>query len=397
MANVEMVRMIRQDKKLSNPSKPSGKKNADFSHMLSAKAADVRDAGSPRPDGKVREKEDGGKTKPKEEPDADDFQTLKLHHDFAARFEWGMSQSIPVCGELLLEQGEAVLNLEPVKARQSGMAEGEKTARIFAESRTTPEEAAVHGKMLQAEQEIKESKTMADTGLPMDGTKKLQKAGAGQDSNVLRQEKARDLQEGIKPQADEPSRQAGGKITEIASKKEEAGRPGQASQGRENEAPEQAHFASAAKGSKGAEGAVHQAAGHVETVRTTRQELPADVGKTIANRMPQRNGEMTIELEPASLGRIIVRVTYDAGRASVALMSANPRTLEILSRDAGSIAGMIEEKTGQETVVYIPQQEAYPEDSGRKRGSEGREQKQQNDRKKQQSESFIQQVRLGLV
>lgn len=60
--------------------------------------------------------------------------------------------------------------------------------------------------------------------------------------------------------------------------------------------------------------------------------------------MPQKNGEITIELEPASLGRIIVRVTYDADRASVALMSANPRTLEILSRDAGSIAGMLEEK-----------------------------------------------------
>ena len=51
MANIEMVRMIRQDKKLSNPSKPSGRNNADFSHMLSAKAADVRDAGLPRPDG----------------------------------------------------------------------------------------------------------------------------------------------------------------------------------------------------------------------------------------------------------------------------------------------------------------------------------------------------------
>lgn len=97
--------------------------------------------------------------------------------------------------------------------------------------------------------------------------------------------------------------------------------------------------------------------------------------------MPQKNGEITIELEPASLGRIIVRVTYDADRASVALMSANPRTLEILSRDAGSIAGMLEEKTGQETVVYIPQQEAYPEESGRERGSEDREQKQQKDRK----------------
>ena len=50
MANIEMVRMIRQDKKLSNPSKPSGRNNADFSHMLSARAADVRDAGLPRPD-----------------------------------------------------------------------------------------------------------------------------------------------------------------------------------------------------------------------------------------------------------------------------------------------------------------------------------------------------------
>lgn len=224
MANVEMVRMIRQDKKLSNPSKPSGRNNADFSHMLSAKAADVRDAGLPRPDGKVREKEDGGQTKPKEEPDADDFQTLKLHHDFAARFEWGMSQSIPVCGELLLEQGEAVPDLEFVKAQQSGIAEGENTARIIAESRTIPEETAAPRKMLQAEQETKGSKTMADMGLPMDGTEKLQKTGAGQDSHALRQEKAGDLKEGSKPQADEPSSQADGKIAEIGSKEKEAGR-----------------------------------------------------------------------------------------------------------------------------------------------------------------------------
>lgn len=397
MTNVEMVRMIRQDKKLSNPSKPPGKKNADFSHMLSAKAADVKDAGLPRPDGKIREKQDGGQTKPKEEPDADEFQTLKQPHDFAARFEWDMNQPVLVCEGLFLEQGEAVPGLESAKAQQSGIADEGNTSGIFAENRTTPEEAAVPGKMLQAEQETKGTKTMADMGLPMDGTEKLQKAGAGHASNVLRQEEARDLQESIKTQADEPSRQADGEITETALKKEEAVRPEQASRKMENEAPEQAHFVSMAEGIRGGEGDAHQEVRHVETVRTTRQELSADVGKTIANRMPQRNGEMTIELEPASLGRIIVRVTYDADRASVALMSANPRTLEILSRDAGSIAGMIEEKTGQETVVYIPQQETYPEDSGRKRGSEGQEQKQQNDRKKQQSESFIQQVRLGLV
>ena len=397
MANIEMVRMIRQDKKLSNPSKPSGRNNADFSHMLSAKVADLKDAGLPRPDGKVREKEDGGQTKPKEEPDADEFQTLKQRHDFAARFEWDMNQPVLVCEGLFLEQGEAAPGLESAKAQQSGIADEVNTSGIFAENRTTPEEAAVPGKMLQAEQEIKGTKTKADMGLPMDGTEKLQKAGAGHASNVPRQEEARDLQESIKTQADGPSRQADGEITETALRKEEAVRPEQASRKMENEAPDKAHFVSMAEGIRGGEGDAHQEVRHVETVRTTRQELSADVGKTIANRMPQRNGEMTIELEPESLGRIIVRVTYDADRASVALMSANPRTLEILSRDAGSIAGMIEEKTGQETVVYIPQQEAYPEESGRERGSEGREQKQQKDRKKQQSESFIQQVRLGLV
>jgi len=397
MTKIEMVRMIRQDKKLSNPSKPSGRNNADFSHMLSAKVADLKDAGLPRPDGKVREKEDGGQTKPKEEPDADEFQTLKQRHDFAARFEWDMNQPVLVCEGLFLEQGEAAPGLESAKAQQSGIADEGNTSGIFAENRTTPEEAAVPGKMLQAEQEIKGTKTKADMGLPMDGTEKLQKAGAGHASNVPRQEEARDLQESIKTQADGPSRQADGEITETALRKEEAVRPEQASRKMENEAPDKAHFVSMAEGIRGGEGDAHQEVRHVETVRTTRQELSADVGKTIANRMPQRNGEMTIELKPESLGRIIVRVTYDADRASVALMSANPRTLEILSRDAGSIAGMIEEKTGQETVVYIPQQEAYPEESGRERGSEGREQKQQKDRKKQQSESFIQQVRLGLV
>ena len=78
---------------------------------------------------------------------------------------------------LFSEQGEAVPGLESAKAQQSGIADEGNTSGIFAENRTTPEEAAVPGKMLQAEQETKGAKTMADMGLPMDGTEKLQKAG----------------------------------------------------------------------------------------------------------------------------------------------------------------------------------------------------------------------------
>ena len=68
MVNVEMVRMSALDKKLSNPSKPSGKKTADFSRLISEKTADVKDAGAPQPDGKVQEKENCGKTEPEDRP-----------------------------------------------------------------------------------------------------------------------------------------------------------------------------------------------------------------------------------------------------------------------------------------------------------------------------------------
>lgn len=134
-----------------------------------------------------------------------------------------------------------------------------------------------------------------------------------------------------------------------------------------------------------------------EPVRTTSADLPQDLGRAIADRMPRQNGELTIELEPRSLGKIIVKVAYEGDRASVSLMATNERTLELLSRSAGNIAGIIEEKTGQETLVYTPQREEPPEQEERGRQPDGREQEQKRERKKEETESFLQQIRLGLV
>lgn len=133
-------------------------------------------------------------------------------------------------------------------------------------------------------------------------------------------------------------------------------------------------------------------------VHTTDTRLPQDLGKAIALRMPNQNEELTIELEPHSLGKIIVKVTYESERATVALIASNPKTMELLSRDAGSIAGIIQEKTGQETFVYTPQREEPPEHhSQRQQEQGGRGQEQRRDRRKEESESFLQQFRLGLV
>lgn len=133
-------------------------------------------------------------------------------------------------------------------------------------------------------------------------------------------------------------------------------------------------------------------------VKTTPADLPADLGKSLAQRMPGKNGTLTIELEPASLGKVLVKVVYEAGSTSVSLIAANPKTLEILSRNAGEIAGILESKTGQDTVIYTAQTESqYPESEG-----DGRQNRREPDRRehreqKSQSDSFAQQLRLGLV
>lgn len=428
MTNVEMVRMSAQDKKLSNPSKPSGKKAADFSQLISEKTADVKDAGAPQPDEKVQKKETSGKSKPEDETDTDasDLQSQKLYEDFAARLEWEISQPVPVYEEPSLGQEVQVLNLEPAEVKQGNMAENGNADRILAEGELVLEAPAETEKMSGTELETKVAEAAHDVRIPADEpvtpvrlhetqTEQIsnipqpESAGgkAGETSQKMPKEMPKEVPqepsgekrpEDLETQKSEFPRQETEKIPETDRKKTDSGRTERAGLRSEEETPKQTQLVSAGESNIQTESHVFQTARPTETVRTTRQELPTDVGKTIASRMPLKNGEMVIELEPANLGKIIVRATYDAGRATVALMTANAKTLEILSRDAGTIAGMIQEKTGQETVVFVPKQEEYPEEEpGKEHGANGREPRQQNDRKKQQSESFLQQIRLGLV
>ncbi len=133
------------------------------------------------------------------------------------------------------------------------------------------------------------------------------------------------------------------------------------------------------------------------TVKTTPETFFKDVGTAIAGRLPSKNGAFTIELEPASLGKLTIKVAYEAGKAAVSIMSANPKTVELLSQSAGDIARILEEKTGQETVVYTPEPEQQYQE-GQNSREHGRENQESHEQKKQeQSDSFTQMLRLGLV
>ncbi len=144
-----------------------------------------------------------------------------------------------------------------------------------------------------------------------------------------------------------------------------------------------------------------------ETVpmKTSQDTLPQDLGRTLAAKLPGGGRELVMELEPANLGKLTIKMVYEAGRAAVSIIATNPKTLEILNQKAAEIANILEEKTGQETIIYTQEaqqesQEENPEENHQ--GGQGQQQGQEEKRQARKdghgdAESFAQQLRLGLV
>lgn len=139
-------------------------------------------------------------------------------------------------------------------------------------------------------------------------------------------------------------------------------------------------------------------------LKTSQDTLPQDLGRMLSDKLPGAGRELVVELEPANLGKLTIKMVYEAGKAAVSIMATNPKTLEILNQKAGEIASILEEKTGQETIIYTesPKQENHEENpdgyQGRRGEQQGHEEKhQEKDDKHVDAESFAQQLRLGLV
>lgn len=140
------------------------------------------------------------------------------------------------------------------------------------------------------------------------------------------------------------------------------------------------------------------------SLKTSQDALPQDLGRTLADRLPGTGRELVVELEPANLGKLTIKMVYEAGKAAVSIIATNPKTLEILNQKAAEIAAILEEKTGQETLIYTeaPQQESQEEnpnqDHGRRGEGQGQEERHGDSQERRHDvESFAQQLRLGLV
>lgn len=126
------------------------------------------------------------------------------------------------------------------------------------------------------------------------------------------------------------------------------------------------------------------------------------LSQTMADQMAKGKTELEIWLEPANLGKMAIKVAYESGRAMVSIMCTNEKTMELISQNARNLGNILEQHTGNNTVVVVEhpesdylQQQAEQENKGGH--EENRQQSGKQDDDSDDAQSFLQQLRLGLA
>ena len=194
---------------------------------------------------------------------------------------------------------------------------------------------------------------------------------------------------------------------------EEAGQSKQtAKMNREEEIPDQKEHISGkemtALASSGYRGTVESSTGTAEKpaaadtgpadrLPTAQDTLTEDLGNYLDTKISEKKGKLELSLEPERLGKLTIRLQYEKGKTEVTIFSTSAKTLEILSKEAGHLAQILEEKTGTPTVIYTPEQTENRQNMDQDPGHGRNGRQDQKEQRQKQDDSFAQQLRLGLT
>ena len=201
--------------------------------------------------------------------------------------------------------------------------------------------------------------------------------------------------------------------TEDTGRTEEAGQSKQtAKMNREEEIPDQKEHISGkemtALASPGYTGTVESSAGTAakpvavdtgpaDRLTTAQDTLTEDLGNYLDTKISEKKGKLELSLEPERLGKLTIRLEYEKGKTEVTIFSTSAKTLEILSKEAGHLAQILEEKTGTPTVIYTPEQTENRQNMDQDPGHGRNGRQDQKEQRQKQDDSFAQQLRLGLT
>lgn len=142
--------------------------------------------------------------------------------------------------------------------------------------------------------------------------------------------------------------------------------------------------------------------GESVTVDTTTPaaQLEQELGKVLDRGLKDGEQHLTIQLSPANLGTVTAEfVRSPEGALHVVLRAENPQAAKLLGDHAGALGLLLQDGTRGEVRVEVPQpqqdQQLWQQPD---QGSGHQQQQQQQHRApRQETESFLHQLRLGLV
>lgn len=129
-----------------------------------------------------------------------------------------------------------------------------------------------------------------------------------------------------------------------------------------------------------------------------------NLAKHMSEQINQGKNTFELWLEPANLGKIGVKVAYEGGRAMIQILCMSSKAMEIVAQNAKTLGTIIQQNTGTNTLVVVEQperqdylqQEAQQQNRGDEQQDEKKKDKDNND-EEAETESFLQQLRLGLA
>lgn len=144
--------------------------------------------------------------------------------------------------------------------------------------------------------------------------------------------------------------------------------------------------------------------GETVTVDTTApsSEMETALSKAMTDALGDGSQHLEIQLTPSNLGTVTVEFTRNPeGALHVVLHTENQQAAKLLSDHAGALGLLLQDGTHSEVRVEVsqPQQNEQPWQQPDQNGGQ-RQQQQQNQQPQQQrqdTESFLHQLRLGLV
>lgn len=153
----------------------------------------------------------------------------------------------------------------------------------------------------------------------------------------------------------------------------------------------------------GTAAASESAAGRSEVKTDIRTEYMEQLKASIADSLASGRQEFEIQLNPANLGKLVIKASYEAGKAVISIVCSETRTMEAMSHQARELAAMVEDRTGNQTVVVVEHPagdylEQQADQQGKQQESHpDRQQKEENKSSFHESFDFLQQLRLGLA